>query len=545
MPKSILRVSSPVGDKPPRPLVSLDTAEPTSLALPLSPKAGTDSPPGSPPASPVVPRPMSPGATVRFAKATIHRVEVGPGRRFLPVKRKSKSTLSYIAPLDPGAQKSPPKTLFHNATKMRRHQENQAAMGRYWLRTEEEEAQWRAELERRAQEEAERYRNEPASAPQPTAVSKEAAGVGELVQASPVDTAPAVGVQARRSALANVEEEAVESDSEDSDEEAGAGCGLDQVANVVMKVPAGGKPAEQPKAKTTERPRPAVTPVETAPTKTGATSSIAEQAVPASHKPQPTVATPAPQKPAAAQPPVATVVSQPATAAPAQQDTKLPETKSFSEHLAEKKASEAGATRTPPPALVSPALKTQPSPAVQPTLAKRPSKRSSSGSLSKAKSASSTSRSSSPSAGSTSGRSNRGSTEHLTKASSRDKIRDRSKDREKEKDKERDKEKDKEKEKEKEKSSKKTRPFINLRPTTPTRSPTRSSTRSPSRTSTTTTTGGSSSSSGRADRTSSPPSSPRAANSSSGSGNHLHLSGGRRGRRFFEEHKGHKQGVTA
>jgi hypothetical protein len=38
-------------------------------------------------------------------------------------------------------------------------------MGRYWLRTEEEEAQFRAELERRAAEEAERYRAEPSSPP--------------------------------------------------------------------------------------------------------------------------------------------------------------------------------------------------------------------------------------------------------------------------------------------------------------------------------------------------------------------------------------------
>jgi len=66
--------------------------------------------------------------------------------------------LTYISPLDTA---SPLKTSFGSPTKLRRHQENQAAMGRYWQRTEEEEAQERAEAQRRAAEEAERYRNEP------------------------------------------------------------------------------------------------------------------------------------------------------------------------------------------------------------------------------------------------------------------------------------------------------------------------------------------------------------------------------------------------
>ncbi|KAL2268765.1 hypothetical protein VTJ83DRAFT_3611 [Remersonia thermophila] len=153
MPKSILRVSSPDGHRRPRQFVNPETGEP------LSPELA----PSSPNASPMTPlnRPTSPA--VRFAKATIHHVEVGPGRRFLPVRRKSKSTVTYIGPHDPGAQPAVPKTLLQSPTKMRRHQENQAAMGRYWLQTEEEERQWRMEAERLAQEEQERYRNEPAS----------------------------------------------------------------------------------------------------------------------------------------------------------------------------------------------------------------------------------------------------------------------------------------------------------------------------------------------------------------------------------------------
>ncbi|KAK3328336.1 hypothetical protein B0T19DRAFT_187724 [Cercophora scortea] len=186
MPKSILRVSSPDGQRPARHIISFPAPSPPTDSLdqqlnspelpPLSPLLSPVSPfqpafpdlttsPSSPalespPNSPIL-RPMSPGATVRFAKATIHRVEVGPGRRFIPVKRKSKSTITYIAPLDPGTQKPAPQKLLGSPTKLRRHQENQAAMGRYWLRTEEEEAQWRAEAAQKAAEEAARYRAEP------------------------------------------------------------------------------------------------------------------------------------------------------------------------------------------------------------------------------------------------------------------------------------------------------------------------------------------------------------------------------------------------
>ncbi|KAG7289688.1 hypothetical protein NEMBOFW57_006064 [Staphylotrichum longicolle] len=205
MPKSILRVSSP--DGPGSLSIRRPESPPVRDCRPL--------PQASLPTSPI------PHATVRFAKATT------AGRRFLPVKRKSKSTLTYISPLDPGTQKSAPKTMLQSPTKMRRHQENQAAMGRYWLRTEEEEAQWRAEAERRAQEEAEKYRNEPASSPPPAAsvATKSDEEAGRAVQSSladamadidklpPLDSGPA---------LEKVEEEVME--SEDEDEGAGAKC---------------------------------------------------------------------------------------------------------------------------------------------------------------------------------------------------------------------------------------------------------------------------------------------------------------------------------
>ncbi|KAK0671759.1 hypothetical protein QBC41DRAFT_384273 [Cercophora samala] len=213
VPKSILRVSSPDGsarrprflDPPgpgeqphsptlnaallsplPSPSTSSEQQTPSpsektpSLSPPLTPLTPLlDSPPASPLLAPA--RTMSP-STVRFAKATVHRVEVGPGRRFLPVKRKSKSTITYVSPHDPGPQKTAPKTVLKSATKLRRHQENQKAMGRYWMRTEEEEAQWRAEAEARAQEEAERYRNEPSSPVVQGAEGQQVGSMGEVME---------------------------------------------------------------------------------------------------------------------------------------------------------------------------------------------------------------------------------------------------------------------------------------------------------------------------------------------------------------------------
>ncbi|KAK3377912.1 hypothetical protein B0H63DRAFT_478351 [Podospora didyma] len=231
-PKSILRVSSPDGYRRPRPITSYSTSAPepqpgqlygpqlcpSTEFQPVFPGGMIPDPmPISPPTSPVS-RPLSPGATVRFAKATIHRVEVGPGRRFLPVKRKSKSTLTYVAPLDPGKKQSTPKVILGSPTKLRRHQENQAAMGRYWLRTEEEEALWRAEAERRAEEEAERYRNEPASPPGSSVAARMSAGLQKLPWADvAIDNLPSLD------SLASLDKLETEmSDSDDSTPESGA-----------------------------------------------------------------------------------------------------------------------------------------------------------------------------------------------------------------------------------------------------------------------------------------------------------------------------------
>ncbi|KAM7186082.1 hypothetical protein V8F20_011553 [Naviculisporaceae sp. PSN 640] len=238
MPKSILRVSSPDGQRPPRriiaypapPATTEDGQQPSPGQSPLSPLdqalpgIAEDAAPGSPPSSPIT-RPLSPGATVRFAKATIHRVEVGPGRRFAPVKRKSKSTITYIAPLDPGANKTTPKNMLASPTKLRRHVENQKAMGRYWMRTEEEEAQWRAEAAMRAAEEAERYRAEPASPPGPAILAGSPAfhgfswaidGLEALDKLPPIDSLPSLD----KLETEEVEDklETVVADSDDSDD---------------------------------------------------------------------------------------------------------------------------------------------------------------------------------------------------------------------------------------------------------------------------------------------------------------------------------------
>ena len=174
---------------------------------------------------------MSPGATVRFAKATVHRVEVGPGRRFAPVKRKSKSTITYIAPLDTGTQKSTPKGILTSPTKLRRHVENQKAMGRYWMRTEEEEAQERAEAEMKAVEEARRYQAEPASPPGPSVLANSPAFHGfswadglealELDKLPPVDNLPSLDNLETDEVVDRLETEVSDSD-DDSDIESGA-----------------------------------------------------------------------------------------------------------------------------------------------------------------------------------------------------------------------------------------------------------------------------------------------------------------------------------
>ncbi|KAK4150977.1 hypothetical protein C8A00DRAFT_45734 [Chaetomidium leptoderma] len=451
LPKSILRISSPDGYRRPKQFVNPETGEPASPSLPpSSPVFGTlspDSPPGSPPMSPI-PRPMSPGATVRFAKATIHRVEVGPGRRFLPVKRKSKSTLTYIAPLDPGTQKSAPRTMLQSPTKMRRHQENQAAMGRYWLRTEEEEAQWRADAARRAEEEAERYRNEPASSPSPPpSPSGAAKGPVEGVQSARADKAAAIDklpLLDTGSALDRVDEEAVESESEDSDEEAGAKCNMEmeETGSVTLKGPEEGKP--------------------------GGGDGLGEV------NPNAEKATEEPQKPDLQTRVSVSDAEQVKPAAPTStpEDTKPSEPQSFFERLAAKQAAEERTQR-----------------------ASKPEPASSKAESSTDRTATSSGRSSSASTNSTGSDSSTSSAEQLAKVSSW--------------------EKEKAKEKEKSRTISSFKSSMNLR-----------------------------SVGSRADRTLARGNNSHSHGSGSGSGsgsNHLHLSG-RRGRRYFEDHK---QGITA
>ncbi|KAK1828361.1 hypothetical protein QBC39DRAFT_265224, partial [Podospora conica] len=230
--KGILRVSSPDGQRPPpRHIRSYSSSAaipgPDQLATitGLSPLVQTtgeaaESDTISQPGSPIV-RPLSPGATVRFAKATVHRVEVGPGRRFMPVKRRSKSTVTYLAPLDPVSPANTPKVTLQSPTKLRRHQENQAAMGRYWMRMEEEEAQQRAEAERRAAEEAERYRAEPSSPPVPSLAERLATveNLPLIDSILPLDKVESIPTPDAEDKL-----ETVEADSDDSDAESDGGA---------------------------------------------------------------------------------------------------------------------------------------------------------------------------------------------------------------------------------------------------------------------------------------------------------------------------------
>jgi hypothetical protein len=471
---------------------------------------------------------MSPGATVRFAKATIHRVEVGPGRRFLPVKRKSKSTLTYISPLDPGAQKSAPKTMLQSPTKLRRHQENQAAMGRYWLRTEEEEARERAEAERRAEEEAERYRNEPASPPPtggaPLGAASEKEAVGEGGKSTLVDKVAAIdklSLLDSGPALDKVEEELAESESEDSGSEAGAKCHQEEEVEAVVlekrpvgqgtegvRVEAGEAAGEAKESDAQAKPSSSV-------------SAGSQSASPASEQVEPevpgrkTTTTPTSQQSMSQQEAATTTTSSLKTTEPSTpEDTKLAESRSFFERLAEKQAAEERAARIPSPIHPTSPLE---QPTTKPTTDTFIRAHSSSISLSKEKSKpptqASSSRSSSTSINSISNsRSN--STEQLVRTTSR------------EKEKEKEKHKDNELEKLKEGKPR-----------------TVSSTSSASFKSTTTTTTVNLKS-GAGDRTQQPKtysssSSSRTGHSSSSGSNHLHL---RRGRRYFE---GHKQGIMA
>ncbi|KAK3957010.1 hypothetical protein QBC32DRAFT_226142 [Pseudoneurospora amorphoporcata] len=180
-PKSILRVASPDGRKPPprkipcfsTTLPEFDPRKPTAdhaclVPLPESSITSITGSLSSSQSSICKPEKHGTGATVRFATATVHRVEVGPGRRFLPVRRRSKSTITYISRFD---DENSLKKNLTSPTKQRRHRANQAAMGRYWQRTEEEEAREREEARQRAEQEAEQYRAEPSSPPDPDLIS--------------------------------------------------------------------------------------------------------------------------------------------------------------------------------------------------------------------------------------------------------------------------------------------------------------------------------------------------------------------------------------
>ena len=105
---------------------------------------------------------------VRFgSKPTVHRLEVPPGRRLQPIgaRYKTRSRSPYIAPLDPKRAKDVFPKPLRSPQQLKRHKKNQKAMARYWARTEQEEAEWRAEAERRAGEAEERYRAEPPGSP--------------------------------------------------------------------------------------------------------------------------------------------------------------------------------------------------------------------------------------------------------------------------------------------------------------------------------------------------------------------------------------------
>ena len=105
---------------------------------------------------------------VRFGnKPTVHRLEVPPGRRLQPIgaRYKTRSRSPYLAPLDPKRTKDVFPKPLRSPQQLKRHKKNQKAMARYWARTEQEEAEWRAEAERRAGEAEERYRAEPPGSP--------------------------------------------------------------------------------------------------------------------------------------------------------------------------------------------------------------------------------------------------------------------------------------------------------------------------------------------------------------------------------------------
>ncbi|KAL2023772.1 hypothetical protein VTK56DRAFT_1039 [Thermocarpiscus australiensis] len=540
MPKSILRVSSPDGHRRPRQFFDPNTGEPSSPGLtPSSPvftSMPPDSPPGSPPMSPIQ-RPMSPGATVRFAKATIHRVEVGPGRRFLPVKRKSKSTLTYISPLDPGTQQSAPKTMLQSPTKLRRHQENQAAMGRYWLRTEEEEAQWRAEAERRAAEEAERYRNEPAS-PVPVAVvarsSVEAVGVPSTLaeKVATIDKLPPLDSAPARDKLEEVE---ADSSDSDTDEEAGAKCNQETTIEELVTAkesPAGLKSGgdrlgivkvevrevaeEKPAAEKPMEVKPM--PLATGQAKGSASNSNSAAAVAAAEEPAAKAATTPTASPTSVATPTLTA-----------EEARLSEARSYYERLAERQAAVERAMRraaTPVETADGPGVSKADSSESRRGKSDADKSTLSFGSSSKEKLEPARSNNSEGGSGSGSGPR---SAEHLERSQAQDKDKGRAKENgnEKERNKEKEREREKEKEREREREKSKDKPGAV--------SPVKPGAVSPVKPAVTLKSGGVAA---RAEKTMM---AFRANHNHNHSTNHLHLSG-RRSRRYFDDPK---QEITA
>jgi hypothetical protein len=149
-----------------------ETTKKSSPATKSKPSATTKPCPPPSPLSPPITLPIlkkPKGAKcVKFGDTTIHTVEVHPGRHLTPIgpkQFKTKSGLTYLNP--PADPKKGRKVVVEfppgKVGRLRRHRERQAAMERYWLRTEEEEKAEREEATRRAEEEMGRYREEPSS----------------------------------------------------------------------------------------------------------------------------------------------------------------------------------------------------------------------------------------------------------------------------------------------------------------------------------------------------------------------------------------------
>lgn len=267
---------------------------------------------------------------------------------------------------------------------MRRHQENQAAMGRYWMRTEEEEAQWRADAEKRAAEEAERYRNEPASPPQRD--GKDAEGGGERTVVEKVAGSEKVTcLDGKQQALDKVEEVVEDSSDSDTDEEAGAKCNQEAEEVAMAEENTGGVQKDSEKSGAEPRSKDV---------SSGQTKADEREPAPTTTQP------------------------------PTTEDPKLAESRSFFESLAEKQAAEERAKRGSSPAPTTSTLPTS-KPEITETSTHKSSStgksaRSSSGSLSKNKPATSRSSTSSTS-----------SAESLSKSNFKEKEKEKDKGREK------------------------------------------------------------------------------------------------------------------